>query len=161
MKVVCSYCGLALPPRGEEADEPVSHGMCPDCLAYFAVQWEGLGWNDYLERFSWPVLVVDADVRVLALNRPAEALLHRPRQEVIGLLGGEALECVYARLPGGCGGTVHCAACAIRRTITRTVETGQPLKGIPATLDQLQGTIDLLLDTEIRDGVVVVRVVPA
>ncbi|MFH1467304.1 MAG: hypothetical protein ABIO70_23175 [Pseudomonadota bacterium] len=161
MRVVCSYCGIDLGQRGEPGDDGVSHGMCQACLAHFIAQWDGLGWDDYLDRFAWPVLVVDPDVRILALNQPAEKLLGRPKERLIGLLGGEALECVYARLPGGCGRTLHCATCAVRRTITRTIETGLSQRRVPATLEHERGTIDLWIDTQVRDGVVLVQIEPA
>ena len=37
------------------------------------------------------------------------------------------MECVYSRHPGGCGKTVHCEACAIRDSVTKTYRTGEPV----------------------------------
>ena len=53
-----------------------------------------------------------------------------------GLLGGEFMECKWARLPEGCGQTVHCAACAIRRTVMDTMATGQAHEDVPAVLNR-------------------------
>jgi len=70
------------------------------------------------------VLAVDETAHVQIVNTAAEALLGRPRSAVEGLPGGDALECAYARRPEGCGNTIHCKACTIRRTVMKTHETG-------------------------------------
>jgi ferredoxin len=48
--------------------------------------------------------------------------------------GGEVFECVNARLPGGCGKTIHCSACVVRRSVTTTHRTSLPQSMVPATL---------------------------
>lgn len=103
MKVVCAYCGAELPQRGDPGDSTVSHGMCQACLEHFSAQWEGLGCNDYLDHFAWPVLVVDADVRVLALNRPAEVLVGRPKEQVVGCSAGRRSSASTRGSPGVAG----------------------------------------------------------
>ena len=54
----------------------------------------------------------------------------------MGFLGGEVFECDYSYLPGVCGKTQHCGACAIRRAVTTTYETGEALAGHGVTLHQ-------------------------
>ena len=52
----------------------------------------------------------------------AEALAGKPKKVFLGLPGGKVFECAYARLPEGCGKTVHCVTCAIRNTVTSTIQ---------------------------------------
>jgi PAS domain-containing protein len=103
---------------------------------------------------------VEALGRLLGANQSAADMLGKSREELVGLLGGEAMECVYARLPGGCGGTVHCQTCMIRRTVSETHADGHPRVDVPATLEAGQGPACLLISTDYRDGLVWVRISP-
>lgn len=116
-------------PRG------VSHGMCPDCDGHFERLWGGISLAEYLDELPQPVAVVDAGARVAAVNRRMSELTGRSSDELRGLLAGEAMTCVHSRLPEGCGGTVHCRECAIRRTVVEVAKTGRPVEGVPAYLD--------------------------
>jgi hypothetical protein len=49
------------------------------------------------------------------------------------------LECAHAREPGGCGETVHCLACTIRRNVVETHRTGVPGTRVPAHLNVARG----------------------
>ena len=42
------------------------------------------------------------------------------------------MECVYSDLPGGCGETIHCSACTIRKTVMKTHDTGENQKDVLA-----------------------------
>lgn len=44
------------------------------------------------------------------------------------------LECAHTRQPEGSGRTIHSPGCAIRRSVTPTLRTGEPQIGMPATL---------------------------
>jgi hypothetical protein len=151
VRVVCSYCRKDLGTKPPLSDASVTHGMCPDCSADFSAQWEGMSWTEYLARFDFPVILVEGDVRLVAINKPASDLLGHPPRELVGLLGGEALECAYARLPGGCGKTTHCPACIIRNSVTRTHLTGEALTRVPATLKRRDQSLVLLISTA-REG---------
>jgi PAS domain-containing protein len=144
------------------SDGGVTHAMCSDCDSYFGAQWKGMSYADYVARFDFPVVLVEREGRVVAMNRPACAFLGREPGEVVGLLGGEAMECAYARLPGGCGKTAHCPACAIRNSVTATHQTGKPLVRVPATLRRRDQSVhDLLISTTREDRVVKVVIEPA
>ena len=71
-------------------------------------------------------------------------------------------ECAYARLPEGCGGTVHCSGCAIRRSVYETYETGESRNNIPATLrcDLNNPSHDVIMhiSTEKMGNVVLLRI---
>jgi PAS domain-containing protein len=160
MRVVCSFCRKELGTKPPLKDGSVTHGMCPACSDHFTAQWSGMSWDQYLERFEFPVLMVEEEVRLVALNRPATALLGRPAEEVIGLLGGEALECSHSRLPEGCGRTVHCSTCTIRNTVNATHRTGKPQRRVPATLRRRDGSKPLLVSTALEGKLVRVTIEP-
>ncbi|MBN2104037.1 hypothetical protein JW835_08370 [bacterium] len=77
-------------------------------------------------------------------------------------MGGDAMECVYARLPGGCGNTIHCKTCTIRNSVTETFNTGKSLRKVPAYLDQMQDEsvkeIKFLISTEMVNDIVLLRI---
>ena len=109
MKVICSYCRKFQPDKEPFDQDILSHTMCPECYEHYWRQWEGLSLGEYLDGFDAPVLMVDADGRIAAANQAAADRLGKADRRAEGLLGGEAMECVYSRLPEGCGKTVHCA----------------------------------------------------
>jgi PAS domain-containing protein len=160
VKVVCSYCASDLGEKAPLEERSISHGMCAACHAHFRRQWRGLSLGEYLDAFPCPVIVVDGDARTIAVNGPMADLLGRSSEEVFGLLGGEALECAHARRPGGCGGSVHCRTCAIRNSVTMTLETGEPCLRVPAALERPGGPLRFLVSTH-KLGPVVQVVVEA
>ena len=136
MKLVCSFCHVALGEKEPLDDPTVTHGMCPACFHHFEQQWQGQRLGEYLDAFDVPVVVVNREGRVVAANQHMAAMLGKEDRETNGLLGGEVMECVYSRLEGGCGRTVHCAACTVRRAVTTTLETGAALERVPAFIDR-------------------------
>ncbi|MEW5870982.1 MAG: PAS domain-containing protein [Chloroflexota bacterium] len=137
MEKICAWCGKLLDESvpASEHQNWVTHGICPDCAFHLKAQ-IGIPLPDYLEGLDLPVLLVDGDGRVRSANQPARQLLKKPLPAIEGRLGGDVFECVHARLPEGCGHTIHCSGCTIRRTVTETLNTGQPRQRVPATLDQ-------------------------
>lgn len=134
MQVICSYCRDVLEEDERSEDGDISHGMCEPCHEYFSAQWNGMNWDEYLNRFDQPVVLLNGDLRVVAANERAGKILENGDREVVGLLPGEAMECVYARHPDGCGNTLHCAACTIRIVTECTIITGKSLEDVPAKL---------------------------
>lgn len=143
MLLVCSYCRKTIRDEPGSRACDVSHGMCPACADHFERLWRGMPLSDYLDTLPQPILVVNGDGRVVAANQKLATLFGRDKVELRGLLGGEALACVRSRLPEGCGKTIHCRECTIRRAVTRVAETGATLERIPAYLDTKDGRVDL------------------
>lgn len=154
MRVVCSYCRKTIrdTPRSGACD--VSHGMCPPCGEHFERLWGGMKLSEYLDTLGSPVLVVDGEGRVIAASREAARILGRERDELRGLLGGEALACVHSRLPEGCGRTVHCRECTIRRAVNQVAGTGRSLRRVPAYLDTDAGRVQLRIAVRDEGGLV-------
>lgn len=154
MKVVCSYCQQSMDDKPPLDDPVTSHGICAACYDHFGPQWDGLSTGEFLDRFDTPVVVVDAKARVVAINQAMAAHRGVESRTAAGMLGGELLECTNARRPGGCGHTIHCKACAIRRVVTETLHSGEPQHEVRATLDRPEDSADLVLSSFPRDGLI-------
>lgn len=148
LKVVCSYCKKEMPEKEPFSENNISHTICDECYTYFKEQWSGLSLEKYLDKFNTPILIVDKNSRIVAANAMAEKFTGKVQREVIGLLGGDALECVYARLPEGCGKTVHCETCTIRRSVTEVVKNGKPQMHLPVEITQEDKSLNLFISTE-------------
>lgn len=158
MKIFCSYCRKEIGEKEPFEDDRISHGVCKECQDNNPKQIRGVPFNEYLEQFDAPVFIVDEHVRILAVNKRAEILLGKPKTNLLGLLGGEALECVNASTPEGCGNTVHCVTCSIRKAVTTTIESGILHRHIPVKLQREDGEIAMYLSTEIIGSSVCIKI---
>ena len=142
-------------------DDVLSHGICERCVDNLTFQL-GAPLQDYLDSIPVPVLVVDEHVIVKAVNAKGCEVLGKERREIVQHLSGNVFECAHARLPEGCGRTIHCSGCAIRRSVSRTFETGEPLSQVPATLSRSgrndPPAAELSITTVKAGGLVVLRV---
>ena len=124
LMTICAWCGAILKPS-----EPsfVTHGMCPKCQVAFVGGPGPVSLREYIGKFEFPIILVNSNVELIEANQRALEFFGKERDEIEGQLGGEVMECIHARRPGGCGKTVHCKACAIRNSVKATHETGRPL----------------------------------
>jgi hypothetical protein len=163
MKVVCSACGKYIKdkPADPTMDHEISHSLCENCACHFRAQ-AGIPIEEYLETIEAPVVTIAPNVTISTLNTKAMELLGKSIKDIQGKLGGDVFECEYARLPGGCGETIHCSGCTIRNTVIKTLRTGIPMRRIPAILNRFSesGTeqIDLLITTEKIGGIVFLKI---
>ena len=135
MKIICSYCRKNMGEKEPLTNQGPTHGICPECFEHFSRQLDGYHLSDYLDTFDEPMVILNSEARVIAYNQSyAEAYLDGETRPP-GLLGGEFLDCANSRLPEGCGHTVHCRTCAIRNTITATLQTGETHKDVAAYLE--------------------------
>ena len=148
MKVICSYCRKKMGEKEPFNNNSVSHSMCQECYDYYEEQMKGLSLDKFLDKFEAPVFIADEDGRIVAANKMVGTMTGRSYHEAFGLLGGEMMECVYARLPEGCGETVHCVACTIRNTVMAAMESGEPQMHVPVKLQQEDREIKMVISTE-------------
>ena len=141
--MICSYCRRTIQDDPKARITDVSHGMCPKCGDHFERLWAGMPVGEYLDELGSPVILLDGEGRVIAMNQKLADLIGIERARSSGLLGGEALACVRSRLPEGCGRTVHCRECAVRRAVETVSRTGKPQQRVLAYLDTDEGRIDL------------------
>ena len=121
---ICAWCKRPL-SGGATTDSPISHGICEACASFVLA--DKLGLKDFLETIDAPVLAVDEEGRAITVNGPALRVLGKESAHVEGRLGGQVMECDHARLPEGCGKTIHCSGCQIRMSVNHTRRTGEPL----------------------------------
>ncbi len=129
IKVLCAWCN-SLINEGVTMDGQVSHGICPDCHSAFLSD-KPQTLKGFLDQLETPVLVVEDSSRILFANNPAVHLFDKTSEEIHGELGGDLMECENSRKPGGCGNTLHCKACAIRRSVKYSSSTGEALYNVP------------------------------
>ncbi|MBW1996949.1 MAG: hypothetical protein JRJ29_03175 [Deltaproteobacteria bacterium] len=163
MKVICSGCGIHLKdiPSEHFGDDGVSHGLCDSCYHHFLAQ-TGMPLTEYVEGIPAPVVTVTPEGIIGTANKAASKLLGKSFHEMQGFKAGDVFECEYARLPEGCGETIHCSGCTIRRTVMDTMETGMSHNRVPACLRKYSydGScqVELLISTEKKGGVVFLRI---
>jgi hypothetical protein len=89
---------------------------------------------DLATSIDLPVFLVDEDTVIRNASRTGLRVVGKDRRRVEDHLGGDVFECVNAQEPEGCGRTIHCSGCTVRRTVTHTFETGEAQDRVPATL---------------------------
>ena len=135
MQRICSSCQM---PLGKEAEDTlfsrdILHSLCDDCSNLFMTQM-GMPINHFINGFTVPVIIMAQDGSVGMANSRAHTLLGKAHAQLAGRQGGDIFECEHAAEPEGCGRTVHCSGCTIRRSVMDTMKTGLPHVRIPATL---------------------------
>ncbi len=163
MKRVCSWCRKDL-ETGEvysSYDDSMTHGICEECLNNIEFQ-TGVELGKFIDSIDAPVAVVDSDLMIHAANSSAKETFAEGISASTDKSIGTVFECAYARYPEGCGRTVHCSGCAIRKSVHETFATGKPLRNIPATLkyaDRLgPEMIRMKISTEKMKDIVFLRI---
>jgi PAS domain-containing protein len=164
MKRICAWCGDVI-DEASAANEVRSiileHGICAQCASILLSD-NGYYLTAFLDGVDVPVIVIDSDARVLTANKQAREALHKDQKSIQGFRRGEVFECANAKLPGGCGNTVHCSGCTVHRTVMDTAETGRSHLRTPAYLHH--GTpenfrrVDYFISTEKVGGAVLLRI---
>jgi PAS domain-containing protein len=158
MRLVCAYCRkLVRDDPGSPATD-VSHGMCAECEEHFGRLWDGMSVSEYLDTLPKPILILDGAGRIVAANGKVAALSGCGKEELAGAPPGRAFACVRSRLPEGCGNTVHCRECTIRRALAHVQETGEPLLRAPAWAKTEDGRVELQISVAAAKGLVTVVV---
>jgi len=129
----CSRCHSVMPAVA--AEMPVTPDLCPQCVDYLELR-EVADVCDYLENLPAPILVLDGDNAVRGANSEARKAVSLDLPEITKLRGGDVFECAHAQLPGGCGRTVHCSGCTIRKAIIETLRSGEPKSKISVEVVQ-------------------------
>jgi hypothetical protein len=164
MKIVCAWCkkGLGTVHSDQYNESIITHGICEECANIAFVELDMDRAEILLEGFSEPVLIVDGDVVGVIANSKARQVLGKDLPRIKGFKGGNIIECIHAKEPGGCGTTMHCSGCAIRLTVEDTYRTGKSHLRVPAYAEipregQPHNT-GFLISTEKVKGVVLLRI---
>lgn len=158
MKRVCGWCGAALGKQGFGG--AITQSICPACLDNLLFQM-GAPLPQYLDSLPEPVVMLNAEAEVALANRAACDMLQLDSATFTPpTRWGVVFECANARRPGGCGHTVHCSGCAIRRAVTTTHATGTPVNHLPARMQRTSddGPCELRITTEKAGRYVLLRI---
>lgn len=159
MTSICAWCGKILRQGSPEAE--ITHGMCTDCVEYFKND-DVESLQQFIDKLEAPVLLVDDTGKVITVNKAALNAIGKVLDQVRGYNGGDVMECAYARLPGGCGKTEHCAACTIRNTVMDTHRDGLSRKRTTAFQEIVtpEGVAKMrfLISTEKEGDIVLLRI---
>ena len=164
MRHVCAWCTKELEDIADDdggLNAEVSHGICKSCREHFFSS-PSRTLDGFLNKIKEPVLVIDDEARVTLANNAAQTMLGKDLNSIAGHRGGDVMECAYARLPQGCGNTIHCLGCTIRNNVMLTFDSGRSLKRVPAILNRLERDgiypIHFLVSTELLGDVVLLRI---
>ena len=163
MKTVCSWCNktIRIDSFSSSTDSVITHGICDECV--IKILWPNSpALLDFLDGLGAPVVVINSSGNVITANKPARELMQKELPDLEGFQGGNVFECAFAKLPEGCGKTLHCDGCTIRNSVMETMQSGRSLLRVPAGLSR--GTTDscqdvqLLISTEKVKDVVMLRI---
>lgn len=144
-------------------EKPISHGICHSCAERLWGE-EGTQLQKFLASLGVPALLVDKAGKVQLVNQDLLEMAHKTREDVEGRFNGEVFDCWNADQPGGCGFTVKCSACVVRRTVLDTYDSGAGRARVPVTLKVRKNgvgrDVDFLLTTEKAGDRVLVRIDP-
>jgi diguanylate cyclase (GGDEF)-like protein len=87
--------------------------------------------NDFLnvlvDNLVSAVFIVDKNIRVQSFNDSFKALFHKPEEQILGELCGNALGCSYVINEGkDCGSTSNCGACMLRNSLVKAFSLKVP-----------------------------------
>ncbi len=150
MSVICSICRKEIPEKQGRALKITAYITCDECHDAFVKKNADKDFASVIDQYETPVLVVDEDCRIVAANKLASQITGAgpSKRDLLGLFGGEAMGCKYADLPEGCGKTEHCVGCAIRKSISATIENNATQKNIPVTIKKEDGEVNVVISTE-------------
>jgi transcriptional regulator of aromatic amino acid metabolism len=163
MKLVCSKCNKNYRDDYSElsSERVITRGICDECTSFLL--WPNRPtMTDFLDCFDAPIVAIDSLGNVITANQIARELLQKELSDIVGLQGGNVFECAFAKLPEGCGKTIHCDGCTIRKTVMDTLHTGKSHSKMPAGLTH--GTsvdcveMQLLISTERVNEIVMLQI---
>ena len=163
MQLICAWCKRTVIEHEKENGNKyvISHGICEECAANMQNP-DNKSLREYLDDMKAPVLVVDEEGTILIANKAISGMLGKKVEDIEAFKGGVAMECAYARLPEGCGNTIHCKTCTIRNNVMETFVTGKCKNRTPAFLDQVQGDdvgkLEFFISTEKVGDLVLLRI---
>ncbi len=161
MARVCAWCNSILDGDQNVGVHEITHGICNKCNDNVIFQL-GVSAQQYIDSLEKPVCIVDQEGRVITANNALQDKLKKDLSHLQDEPGGVVFECPYARLAEGCGNTIHCSGCTIRRVVMDTHQSGKSAYRIPAVLRQEESgeilNIPLHISTEKLGDVVYLRI---
>ena len=112
--------------------------------------------QSFIESIPVPIVILNSSLLPMCSNKAGLESFHLLDVELAGSSLGEIVECENSKLPGGCGKTLHCSSCVLRRTVTETYDTGRQSSMIHAKLTTDRGDVSYMVSAmKVGDCVVV------
>lgn len=159
---ICAWCTKELDASDAPSENKplISHGICTDCADRFFNQ-NNVDIIDFLDRIDAPVVIVNKDGAIVNANIIAKNKMNLTFDQN-EYEQGDIIECIYASEPEGCGNTIHCSGCKIRKTIMDTIEHGRSHENVPAYINRGSSNkvrqLDFVFSTEKVNEIVLLRI---
>lgn len=163
LKHICAWCNTKI-KEDDQLNDPekrISHGICDSCFGKMVAQ-KAEDLVTFLDTIKTPIFLVDKNVKMISANKEGQRLVRKDLDHIEGTLGGDVFDCANSKLPGGCGSTIHCKSCTVRRAVMDTMDTGKSSYEIPAFLDHgvpgEEKKVSYLISTEKKGDSVFLRI---
>ena len=135
----------------DQTGEPVKvNGLVWDITEHKLAEEEADRQRETLSRIfeSAPsvMMLVNKDGRVTDINRKGVDFGGKPKEELLGLLGGEVFSCLNSFEGLGCGMNPECTDCPVRTRVMHTFETGQDIQNAEGRLTKRSNSTDVAVD---------------
>ena len=145
MKRQCAWCGKGMGQVNspiKSTSQEISHGICSTCEFHMRASSSIMELNEYIEDFPHPIVIADNNRIIINANKLARVALRKDFSPVNKLPAGKVFECKNAHLPGGCGKTVQCGTCKLRKLIMDTFNSDKQFLDELIILDQTPNSND-------------------
>jgi len=127
MNKICAWCNKGLGMVGETSNTgtvaTISHGICHECSNKIHHK-TGIDLNKFIDFLDAPVAIVTETGIIKTANKNAQNLFKKNLSEIEGYAGSNVFECAYSTFSDGCGKTLHCSGCTIKKTVIDTFQSG-------------------------------------
>jgi hypothetical protein len=105
-----------------------------------------------LRELPLAVAIANSQFKIEMINIAAQHFFGLSNEEAASHMCGDVFKCVNASLPGGCGATLHCEKCILRKSIFMAFQ-GE-------VVSRLKGKFTVLQDGEIKPLTLLVTAAP-
>jgi nitrogen-specific signal transduction histidine kinase len=126
----CTWCGIELTDNNTKT--VAGKQLCDNCTGKPLNNETYASVREFIDNLDQPVIIIENDTEITMVNKAAENVFLNNSAILEKSRAGDALQCTCAKLPGGCGKTIHCKACAIRQAVENTRKTGKGYNNIKA-----------------------------
>ncbi|MGD0397957.1 MAG: PAS domain S-box protein [Syntrophobacteraceae bacterium] len=106
------------------------------------------------ESAPYIMMLVTKDGRVTNINHKGVAFAGTPKEELLGLLCGEVLNCLGSFGGLCCGKTAECPDCPVRTRVMQTFETGQSIYDAKGRMTVRKNSREFVIEVSISTALV-------
>ena len=106
------------------------------------------------ESAPYIMMLVTKDGRITNINHAGVSFAGKPKEELLGLLGGEVFSCLNSSDGLGCGRNPECANCPVRTRVMHTFETGQSIYDAEGRMTVRKNSMGVVVEMSINTALV-------